>query len=129
LEQWLKQVYNPVNQMLSKILNPLQEEIDQLAGDPFDDELMEAFQEYLETSRVFLKQAQRYFSSMPNPANVAGIAANLYYCLNQLGDGLDELELFTMNYDEHYLHTGQELFRIAHGLRREAHANLKFIHS
>ncbi len=126
-EQWLKQVYNPVNQMLSKILNPLQEEIDQLAGDPFDDELMEAFQEYLETSRAFLKQAQRYFSSMPNPANVAGIAANLYYCLNQLGDGLDELELFTMNYDEHYLHTGQELFRIAHGLRREAHANLKFI--
>lgn len=57
---------------------------------------------------------------MPNPANLAGVAAHLYYCLNQVGDGLDELEFFTLNYDDHYLHTGQELFRIAEGLRWEA---------
>jgi molecular chaperone DnaJ len=58
---------------------------------------------------------------------LAGVAANLYYCLNQLGDALDELETFTLNYDDQYLHTGQEMFRIAAGLRREAMANIKNI--
>jgi molecular chaperone DnaJ len=57
---------------------------------------------------------------MPNPSNLAGVAANLYYCLNQIEDGLDDLEMFLLNYDEHYLHVGQELFRIARGLKREA---------
>jgi molecular chaperone DnaJ len=59
---------------------------------------------------------------MPNPSTVAGVAAHLYYCINQVGDGLDELERFTSSYNEYYLHTGQELFRIARGLRREAQA-------
>ncbi|MGE5658448.1 MAG: J domain-containing protein [Actinomycetota bacterium] len=125
LQQWMQQVYTPVNRILSRILNPLKDELDQLSADPFDDQLIEAFQDYLETCRSFLKQAQGFFRSMPNPPNVAGVAANLYYCLNQVADGIEELELFTLNYDDHYLHTGQELFRIAAGLRREAQAKLK----
>jgi molecular chaperone DnaJ len=124
LQQWLHQVYQPVNRLLSCILNPLKEQIDDLSADPFDDELLEDFQTYLDDCRDYLQKAQRYFRSMPNPSNVAGVAAHLYYCLNQTGDGIDELERFTSSYDEHYLHTGQELFRIAKGLRREAQAAL-----
>jgi molecular chaperone DnaJ len=37
-----------------------------------------------------------------------------------LGDGIEDLSLFTLNYDDYYLHTGQELFRIATSLRYEA---------
>lgn len=127
MEGWLQHVYKPVNQLIIPILQSLNTQINQLAADPFDDELMEDFQAYLENCRHDLNQAQLTFRSQPNPASVAGVAANLYYCLNQLGDGLDELELFTFNYDEHYLHTGQELFRIATSLRHDAHDAIKHL--
>lgn len=127
LQTWLNQVYGPVNQLLQLILDPLQEQLDELSADPFDDELMEAFQAYLEQCRQYLKSAQRSFQSMPNPTNLAGVAAHLYYCLNQVADGIEELEFFTLNYDDYYLHTGQELFRIARGLRWEAADAIKVI--
>jgi len=127
LEQWLHQVYQPVNRLLCRILNSLEEQIEALAADPFDDELLEEFQAYLETCRDWLKQAQRAFRSMPNPPSVAGVAVHLYYCLNQVGDGLDELNYFHLNYDEHYLHMGQELFRIAAGLHCEAQVSIEAI--
>jgi len=127
LQTWLNHVYKPVNKIIIQILKPLKSEIDDLAADPFDDELLAAFQDYLESSRQLLKQAHNLFSSQPNPSNFAGVAAHLYYCLNQVSDGIEDLELFTLNYDDYYLHTGQELFRIASGLRQEAQAAVKDI--
>jgi len=41
-EQWLHQVYQPVNHLLSQILSSLDAQIDELAADP-DDELLENF--------------------------------------------------------------------------------------
>lgn len=125
LYEWLQRVYNPVNRLLQQVIKPLRSEIDDLAADPFDDDLLADFQAYLEDCRDILARAQAMFRSMPNPASVAGVAANLYYCINQVSDGIDELERFTTSYDEHYLHTGQELFRIANGLRREAQTAMK----
>lgn len=125
LQQWLNRVYVPVNRLLAKILNPLKRQINDLAADPFDDELLENFQDYLEDCRQSLEQAQSLFTSLPNPSTVAGSAVNLYYCLNQVADGIDELHWFTLNYDDSYLHTGQELFRIAAKLRQEAQISLK----
>ncbi|HEY9852955.1 MAG TPA: DnaJ domain-containing protein [Leptolyngbyaceae cyanobacterium] len=127
IQQWIVRVYQPVNRLLCRILNPLKEQISELAADPFDDELMEDFQDYLKDCRDLLDQAQFYFRSIPNPSPMAGVAASLYYCLDRVGDGIDELELFTLNYDDNYLHTGQEMFRIAAGLRREAQASMKSI--
>jgi molecular chaperone DnaJ len=122
LTAWLQQIYRPVNLRIQAILKPLSAQIEDLAADPFDDDLLANFQDYLEDCRAELAKARQCFQSMPNPANFAGVAANLYYCLNQISDGLDDLEMFPLNYDDHYLHTGQELFRIARGLRREAAA-------
>lgn len=120
LEAWLQQVYRPVHHLISCILNPLDDQLEELSADPFDDELMTKFQAYLEDCRQYLAKAQLIFRSQPNPASFAGAAASIYYCLNQLGDGIEELNLFTLNYDDHYLHTGQELFRIASSLCWEA---------
>ena len=122
---WIRQVYTPVDRLIAKILNPLNGEIRALSGDPFDDELMEDFQHYLESCRESLEKARGKFQSVPNPVNTAGIAANLYYCLNQLEDGIEEMERYTYCYEESYLHTGQELFRISSKLRREAKQQLK----
>jgi molecular chaperone DnaJ len=127
IQAWLQGVFEPISHALHWILDSLQAQIDQLSADPFDDQLMEAFQDYLHTSRQALALAQRRFHSMPNPANLAGVAAHLYYCLNHVGDGIEELEFFTLNYDDHYLHTGQELFRIAQGLQWEAENAIRHI--
>jgi molecular chaperone DnaJ len=120
LQVWLQQVYGPVNRELAQLISQLKSEITQLAADPFDDQLMEDFQAYLDNCRVMLASAQTSFQSMPNPANMASIAANLYYCLSHLEDGVEELERFTLCYDDHYLNTGRELFRISAKLRCEA---------
>lgn len=127
LKLWLTRVYQPVNRLISKILNPLKEQLDDLAYDPFDDELLEAFQAYLDESRELLHKAQTTFKSMSNPPSTAKAAADLFYCLSQVGDGIDELERFVTSYNEQYLHTGKELFRIAKGLKREAQAAVKRI--
>lgn len=127
LHLWLNYVYQPVSRLLNQILKPLQEQIDDLAADPFDDELVDDFLAYLDDCRDRLNNAQARFRSMPNPPSVASAAAHLYYCMDQVGDGIEELERFTSSYDDHYLHTGQELFRIAKGLRREAQAAINAI--
>ena len=46
VEEWLRRVYQPVNHLLDGILYSLEEQIEQLAADPFDDELLDEFQEY-----------------------------------------------------------------------------------
>lgn len=125
LQTWLTVVYRPINHRLTDILDSLDSALDQLAADPFDDELMEEFQDYIDTCRTHLDWAQHIFRSTPNPASVAGIASGLYYCLNQVGDGLDEFERFTSCYNEHYIHTGQELFRISRQLHRETQESLQ----
>lgn len=127
LHLWLNRVYTPVSRMIQQILKPIRDQIDDLSADPFDDELMADFQTYLEDCRDRLSRAEAIFRSLPNPPTVAGAAASLYHCLNQINDGIEQFEFYTLNYDEYYLHTGQELFRIAAGLRREAQSGVKNI--
>lgn len=117
---WLTQVYHPLNLEVDRIIDALDEQIDELSADPFDDELMENFVDYIRSCQVFLQRAESAFESQRNPSVLAGVAADLYHCLNQLADGIEELEYFSLNYDDHHLHVGQELFRIARGLQLDA---------
>ncbi|MEM7727239.1 MAG: DnaJ domain-containing protein [Cyanobacteria bacterium P01_A01_bin.45] len=120
IQEWLRFVYRPVSSIVENIMYSLRSQIEELAADPFDDELLEEFQEYLDTCKINLKQAQSTFRSLPNPPSLASAAAHLYYCLDRITDGLGELEYFPLNYDESYLHAGQEMFRIASSLYYEA---------
>ncbi|MDJ0508547.1 MAG: DnaJ domain-containing protein [Crocosphaera sp.] len=129
IDKWLDKVYRPINPLISRILNPLNDQIDALAADPFDDELMAVFQDYVRSSRHDLQQAKQIFSSQPNPPKLAKIAAIIYYCLNHIADGIEELEWFCCNYDDSHLHTGQELFRISQRLLNEAHRSVELIMS
>lgn len=125
IAEWIRLVYQPVNRIISKILKSLKAQIEKLAADPFDDDLLEAFQDYLDLCRDQLKSAQNSFRSRPNPASMARAAAHLYYSLNQISDALDELAYFPTSYDENYLHNGSEMFRIARQLHREAQESVK----
>lgn len=124
LDQWQQQVYAPVHRLIVEILYSLQPEIDDLAADPFDQALMDDFVDYLEDCRQCHQKAQQIFQQIPNPIKAAAIAADLYHCLCRLSEGIEELHWFTTSYDDHYLHTGQELFRIANDLRLEAQRSL-----
>ncbi|NMG22877.1 J domain-containing protein [Brasilonema bromeliae] len=124
VEEWLQRVYQPVNRLVFSILASLREQIEKLAADPFDDILLEEFQDYLHACQADFKQAHLTFRSLPNPPSLARAAAHLYYCLNQIGDGLDQLAYFPLNYDESYLHAGQEMFRTATNMYREAQESL-----
>jgi len=117
LDVWLTQVYEPIIEILNQTLDNLDEQIDELAADPFDDELLDNFQEYIQNCRNAFNHAQVLFRGMPNPSSAAGVAAYLYHCLNQVGDGIEELNYFTLNFDDRHLHTGQELWRIAEEMR------------
>lgn len=128
ITHWLKYVYQPIIKQVEEIVFPLDTQIDFLAGDPFDDELLQTFQSYLENCRQLVQQAKQSLRSQPNPSSLAGTAANLYYCLNQLDDGIEELAYFPFNFDESHLHTGKELFRIATGLQEEAEATVNYNH-
>lgn len=120
IQQWLEAVYLNSDRYIQKIITPLESEIDNLSADPFDDELLTNFQAYLEDCQYYLQLAKQKFAAYPNPPQLAKVAANLYYCLNQVEDAIKELEYFVLNYDENYLHTGQEFMRIAERLRSEA---------
>ena len=124
-QDWLKQVYLPVDRWVAKVLAPLRGEIRQLSADPFDDELMAAFQAYLEHCRDWLGQARSRLESVATPPSMGGVATDLHHCLGQLEDGVEEMEWFTLSYEESYLHTGEELFRIARQLRQEARDRIK----
>ncbi len=125
LQTWLKQVYRPVNRKIAKMVTQLHHQISDLSADPYDDELIQNFQDYLKDCTHTLKQAQTALRSMPNPSNVAGIAAHLYFCLHRIEDGLEDLQLFTHCYDDSYLSSGQELFRIATKLSQEAQTDVQ----
>jgi molecular chaperone DnaJ len=125
IKTWVNRAYTPAIRLITQIIKPLKEQIRDLSADPFDDALMGAFMTYLDNCRSDLEKAQRVSKSVPNPPSLGAIAANLYYCLNQISDALQELEYFTVNYDENALHTGYEMFRIAQGLKKEAQAGVR----
>jgi molecular chaperone DnaJ len=122
---WLNQVYTPINRTINWIIKPLKAQVRELSADPFDDELMGNFEAYVTECQRHLQKIEKTFHSMPNPAAIAGVAANLYYCVNQVADGIRELNFYIMNYDEQYLHDGIEMFKIAAELQKETNKQLK----
>ncbi|MEB3163103.1 MAG: DnaJ domain-containing protein [Prochlorothrix sp.] len=127
LAAWIKQVYTPLNRLLGEIVSPLRSAITALSADPFDDDLMADFVEYLEKSRSKQEKAEDLFRKLPNPPQIAQFAMHVYYYLNQVGDGLSELERFTMCYDESYLKDGKEMFRRAQRMRKELQAEFRHL--
>lgn len=126
-EQWLRQVYSPIERSARELLKSLKPALSALAADPFDDDLMGEFETYLERSRSQLDKARAALRSQPNPAVAAGVAAHLYYCLDRLTDGLGELSYYPLSYDDSRLHDGREMFRIAEGLRKDALAAVRHL--
>jgi molecular chaperone DnaJ len=119
LQQWLRQVYAPIDRLLAQVINPFAAQLKALSADPYDDLLMEAFCAFLEQSQARLDKVELLYRSHACPTGIQAFALDLYHCLSLVKDALVELERYTMGYVDSYLHDGRELLRQAR-LRRQA---------
>ncbi|MEA5475717.1 J domain-containing protein [Synechococcus sp. CCY9201] len=110
---WLQQVYAPIDRLLGQVINPFPAQLRELAADPYDDRLMEAFCGFLAQSQAKIEKVEALFGSVPCPPSARGFGLSLYHCLSQVKDALQELERYTMGYVDGYLHDGREMLREA----------------
>ena len=118
LVEWLRRVYAPIDRMLGEVINPFPAQFKALSADPYDDELMEVFCSYLETSSRKMERVKTLFQSFPTPASARGFGLSVYHCLSEVEDALAELERYTMGYVDNYLHDGREMLREAKQRRK-----------
>ena len=118
LVEWLRRVYAPIDRMLGDVINPFPAQFKALSADPYDDELMEVFCNYLETSSRKMERVKTLFQSLPTPASARGFGLSVYHCLSEVEDALAELERYTMGYVDNYLHDGREMLREAKQRRK-----------
>jgi len=69
LIQWQQVIYSPIDRMINQILKSLSLQVDYLAADPFDDQLIEEFQDYLNKCQTALEQAKSSLDQDLTPLN------------------------------------------------------------
>ena len=125
IQKWFKNIYLPIDKLLGQIINPLSSKIRDLSADPYDQTLMDSFCLYLEKSKNKIKKVKKIYTSVACPANIKVFSLDLYYCLSQVEDGLNELERYTMGYVDNYLHDGKEMIAEAKKKRKFLQTNKK----
>ena len=125
IKNWFQNIYLPIDKLLGQIINPLASKIRDLSADPYDQVLMDSFCLYLEKSKHKIQQVKKIYISTPTPSIIKVFSLDLYYCLSQVEDGLNELERYTMGYVDNYLDDGSSMIREAKKKRKFLQANKK----
>lgn len=121
LAAWLQQVYAPIDRLLGQVINPFPAQLKALSADPYDDNLMQAFCDFLDQCQTKMGKVETIYRGMECPAAAHSFALSLYQCLAQVQDSLMELERYTMGYVDSYLRDGQEMLRQAKRRRASLH--------
>lgn len=124
-EKFLAKVFNPSRTSIGKVISAYKKQIKQLSQDPFDDELVEQFEEYLNEVDAALRKASNLFSSQPAPTTLEPAVIMMRHCIAQAADALEEMHRFCKNYDYDHLSTAENLFRIANDLSKQAYGLTK----
>tara|TARA_B100000700_G_C14682065_1_gene685843 strand:+ start:49 stop:756 length:708 start_codon:yes stop_codon:yes gene_type:complete len=119
LVKWFTEVYSPIDRLLGEIINPFPKQLKNLSADPYDDNLMSGFCNYLKTSQKKLQKVVLLYRSSPIPNFAHELGLNLYQCLSQVEDALNEFERYTMGYVDSYLNDGREMLRTAKQKRKD----------
>ena len=122
---WFQNIYLPIDKLLGQIINPLSSKIRELSADPYDQLLMDTFCTYLEKSKQKIKKVKTIYTSISSPSLVKNFSLDLYHCLSQVEDGLNELERYTMGYVDDYLHDGKSMIAEAKKKRKILKTNKK----
>ena len=125
IKNWFKDIYLPIDKLLGQIINPLASKIRDLSADPYDQILMDSFCSYIDASKSKIKKVKIIYISRSSPSIIKDFSLDLYHCLSQVEDGLNELERYTLGYVDDYLHDGKSMIAEAKRKRKILHANKK----
>tara|TARA_Y100001968_G_scaffold230331_1_gene213166 strand:+ start:595 stop:1248 length:654 start_codon:yes stop_codon:yes gene_type:complete len=125
IKNWFKNIYIPIDKLLGQIINPLSSQIRDLSADPYDQLLMDSFCIYLEKSKKKITKIKEIYTSIASPLTIREFSLDLYHCLSQVEDGINELERYTMGYVDNYLHDGKSMIALAKKKRKFLQTNKK----
>jgi len=113
VEAWIKEIYTPINRLISQIIKPLNNEIKELSADPYDDQLMENFCSYINISQKKIEKVDKIYNKKIVPKSISALGLNLYHCFSQVKDALLEFDRYTQGYVDDYLFDGKEMIKEA----------------
>jgi len=113
VETWIKEIYTPINRLISQIIKPLNNEIKELSADPYDDQLMENFCSYISLSQNKIEKVEKIYNKKLVPKSLSNLGLDLYHCFSQVKDALSELDRYTQGYVDNYLFDGKEMIKEA----------------
>jgi len=113
VETWIKEIYIPINRLISQIIKPLNSEIKKLSADPYDDQLMENFCSYISLSEKKIEKVEKIYNKKIVPKSILALGIDLYHCFSQVKDALLEFDRYTQGYVDNYLFDGKEMIKEA----------------
>ena len=113
VETWIKEIYTPINRLISQIIKPLKNEIKELSADPYDDQLMENFGSYISLSQKKIEKVEKIYNKKLVPKPISALGLDLYHCFSQVKDALSEFDRYTQGYVDNYLFDGKEMIKEA----------------
>ena len=113
VQNWIKNIYTPINRLITQIISPLNKEIKELSADPYDEELMENFCTYISLSQKKIEKVSKIYYSKTIPKSITALGIDLYHCFSQVKDSLSELDRYTQGYVDDYLFDGKEMMKEA----------------
>jgi len=125
VERWIKEIYTPINRLISQIIKPLNKEIKELSADPYDDTLMENFCSYIRFSQKKIEKVEKIYNRKLVPSSISALGLDLYHCFSQVKDALSELDRYTQGYVDDYLFDGKEMIKEAKRIQSKMSAEKK----
>ena len=119
VETWIKEIYTPINRLISQIIKPLNNEIKELSADPYDDQLMENFCSYINLSQKRIEKVEKIYHNKLVPSSITALGLDLYHCFSQVKDALSELDRYTQGYVDDYLFDGKEMIKEAKRIQKK----------
>ena len=113
VETWIKEIYIPINRLISQIIKPFNNEIKELSADPYDDQLMENFCNYINISQNKMEKVDKIYNKKLVPTSISALGLDLYHCFSQVKDALSELDRYSQGYVDDYLFDGKEMIKEA----------------
>jgi len=113
VKTWIKEIYIPINRLISEIIKPLNNEIKELSADPYDEQLMENFCNYISFSQKKIEKVEKIYNKKIVPKSIPALGLDLYHCFSQVKDALSEFDRYTKGYVDNYLFDGKEMIKEA----------------
>lgn len=115
-----QKVFAPLDARIQSLIEQLLDQLDDLSGDPYDDELMEAFEQVVGSARRTLTELTHGLAAATAPDAWYGAIGLYEQGLRQLDDALGEFESFAVNYLLDHLVDGRSIMLGASELMNEA---------